>query len=98
MPYTPDEVKQFAGSGVHNQQLGRSVIEDGKTPLTFAVATTRTYNAVNAVAVQVAALTAAVKALANAQGVNGDQIVANVKASVDKALAGLTIELKTPAP
>ena len=95
--YSPDQLEQYAGVGVHQQQLGRAVLEDGKTPLTFGIAAERTYKSVATLTAQVTALTAAVKALATAQGANADQIEATVDAAVKDALQGLSITLSTGA-
>ncbi|MHB1063575.1 MAG: hypothetical protein ACYC1Z_03620, partial [Georgenia sp.] len=43
---------------------------------------------------QITALTAAVTALAGAQGVDGEQVIATVRAAVEKALTGATITLE----
>lgn len=52
-------------------------------------------NSVAALTTQVTALSASVKALADAQGLSGDQLVAAVKAAADQALANLTVTLSS---
>jgi hypothetical protein len=86
MPYTPEQLEQYAGIGVHGQRIGRSDV-------TIGLAIERTMKNSAAALAQITALTAAVQTLAAQSGVNADELTALVQASVDKALDDLKITL-----
>lgn len=58
MPYTPEQLKHFAGQGVHGQKIGR-------TDTTFALAVEGAYKNSAAAVAAIASVGAAVVALGN---------------------------------
>jgi hypothetical protein len=88
MPYTPAQLEQFAGVGVHGQKIGRSDV-------TIGIALERTMATSAAALAQVAALTAAVQTLAEAKGMDAAALTTMVEQSVNDALADLKITLTT---
>jgi len=93
MPYTETQLEQFAGVGVHGQKLGRS-------DTTIGVAIDTTYKNSNAIraqltalSTQVAGLSAAVKALAEAKDIDPAAIIAAVQTATEQAMSDLKITL-----
>lgn len=91
--YTPADLKEYAGVGVHGQMLGRSGVTIGQ-----AIDSTRKDAAASramlaTLNIQVTSLSAAVQTLAQNQGIDPDAIIAAVKAAADDALADLKITL-----
>lgn len=93
MPYTKDQLEQFAGVGVHGQKLGRSGVTIGQALDTTRKDAAAAKAMLASLTTQVAGLTAAVKALAEQQNVDPEAIVAAVKNAADEALADLKITL-----
>lgn len=88
MPFTPEQLKEYAGVGVHGQQVGRATLENGK-PRTIGITLDRTYNAAIATAAQVTALSAAVSALADARNVDPEVVLRSVSDEVHGAMVSL---------
>lgn len=80
MPYSVDELKEAAGSGVLGAKIGR-------TGLTVGVVLDRLYSATNAQGAQITALSAAVQALAA-----GAADPAGVSKAIDEAMAKWSLQ------
>lgn len=95
MPNTPAELEaaSYKGSLRANREYGGDLWADPTGTGTHFIANTKAGLA--ALTTQVAGLTAAVKALAEQQGVDPDQVVAAVQAATAEALADLKITLTT---
>lgn len=90
MPYTPEQIGEAAGSGVLGAKIGR-------TGLTVGVVLDRLYASAQVDQAQNAALAEAVKSLAASKGVDGDALIAAVRADVQAALKNVTLTLSTGA-
>lgn len=90
------DLQKAAAVGVLSARLGSSVIETGK-PLTLGIAVQRMYARSISDGANIAALTAAVQALAEAKGTDSQAILEAVRsaaeAGVDKAMADVSITL-----
>jgi GH25 family lysozyme M1 (1,4-beta-N-acetylmuramidase) len=93
MPYTPAEIEQYAGIGVHGQKLGRSDVTIGAAIETTMKDASAARALLASMTVQVSGLTAAVKALSEKQGVDPAAIVGAVQTATEQALADLKITL-----
>ena len=97
MQYTPEQLEQYAGQGVHGQKIGRSGVTIGQALDSTRKDAAAARAMLGSLSVQVGGLTAAVQALAQNQGVDPAAILAAVTAAteqgVDKVLADLKITL-----
>lgn len=91
--YTPENLKTYAGQGVHGQKIGRSGVTIGQALDIIRKDTPAIRAALTSLNVQVTGLTAAVKALSEQQGVDPAQILTIVKNAADQALDDLKITL-----
>lgn len=91
--YSPDDIKSYAGLGVHGQMIGRSGVTIGQALDSTRKDAAASRAMLGSLNVQVAGLTAAVKALSEQQGVDPAAIVAAVQTATSEALADLKITL-----
>lgn len=82
MPFSPEQIENLTGRGVHDQPVGRRMAT-ATLPLTFGIAIDRIYVAT----MQITAISAALKVLAENQGLEPERIEAIIKEAVAAALA-----------
>lgn len=92
--YQPEDLKKYAGQGVHGQIIGRSNVTIGQALDSTRKDAAAARSMLASVNVQIAGLTAAVKALSEQQGLDPEAIVAAVTDATDKAARAALADLK----